>query len=134
MDPIRTDILESFLTYCTRTQELFKVGQFTGRVETLDAGWDFAPEAEIRGPERKIDIARVSRPEGLNRAEHWLLQEKHKRLFNNSERLISRSDLLLAINANLHGTMQLTRQMWQGILSYWTLAGKFFVLLERYIS
>jgi hypothetical protein len=23
--------------------------------------------------------------------------------------------------------------MWQGILSYWTLAGKFFVLLERYI-
>lgn len=133
MDPIRTDILESFLTYCTRTQELFKVGQFTGRVETLDAGWDFAPEAEIRGPERKIDIARVSRPEGLSRAEHWLLQEKHKRLFNNSERLISRSDLLLAINADLHGTMQLTRQMWQGILSYWTLAGKFFVLLERYI-
>jgi hypothetical protein len=54
MDPIRTDILESFLTYCTRTQELFKVGQFTGRVETLDAGWDFAPEAEIRGQSGRL--------------------------------------------------------------------------------
>jgi hypothetical protein len=122
--PIPVDVNEAFLIYYNQTDELFTVSIIPGRISVNAKGWEIAAEANISPLLRSSQLIY---PTGINEIERVLLRNKDRFNVGHFVRETELESTRRTINEFLPADERVSKEHFVTILSYWALAGVFFV-------
>ncbi len=128
--PVDHHILEAFLSYCSHTNDLFRMTEFMRRIEVIPEGWELCEENPVQGLYRKVPASSLPRPRGIDRLEHVLCVHWREIGCENSDREIAEEDLRKFLNSALPNDDRISKDSMRQAVSYWSNVGQFFVLVN----